>query len=240
MKNQLNDSLGDFSAKESHLLWPALFDNAERHVKVAKILAEEKQYGAANAHLTMAAEEYIRAMNAYCVGWGVPADQMRELTRFFADAEGGYTVSPMVIVAGVYLRSLYQFFDAFVKDKLVFDILALPKLIDQHLNPIALMRKSASYSEWWAVAKKSKERGLYVTYDVELTSPADVQKSDYKLSRAIVKELKEDCLSTIELTQRIPEKQRKLFFKWVQKYLEPLLKRMEKLTKTVRSLTRRK
>ncbi len=228
-KNSSKRNFDDLSVQECHLIYPALLENAERHYKIGQELADMREFGAAIAHLTIAAEEYIQAMTIYFQGWGMPVQTIKKLSRYFDDKDTGFAVSPTTIVLGTYLRSLYNIFESLTQSLFSLQFLDFKKIFDQQLNPLPMVKKSTYYASWWSGAKQRREKGLYTQFEMNLTSPADFTAKDYELSLEVVNDLRENCLTTIEFTKKIPEKQRILFFKWIKNYFEPFMKRLNKL-----------
>lgn len=216
------------SVQECHLLYPSLLQNADRHIRAAILIAKTKEYGMANAHLTIAAEEYTKALSVYLTGWGLPISRIKHLFRFFHEQDEGYAVSPGVVVMGVFIRSLYQVFERTTNSLLSLSLPRLSSLLDKNMNPLYLIQQSNRYSNWWANAKILKDKGFYIQYNVELHTPADIGIVDYAQSLEIVSELKDNCLGVIAFTKKIPEKQRQQFFVWIKDYFEPLINRLDK------------
>lgn len=78
------DPFERLSVQECHLLYPSLLQNADRHIKAAILIAKTEEYGIANAHLTIAAEEYIKALSVYLTGWGLPVSRVKPCSAFFS------------------------------------------------------------------------------------------------------------------------------------------------------------
>jgi hypothetical protein len=226
-KSMSPNSFDKLTVQECHLLYPSLLQNADRHIRAAILIAKTKEYGIANAHLTIAAEEYISALSIYLKGWGLPVSQIKSLLRFFDEQGEGYTVSPGVVVMGVFVRSLYQIFERTTTSILNLSLPSLRSLFDKNMNPLYLVQQSNRYSTWWANAKILKDKGLYIQYNVELHTPADITIDHYAQSLEIVSELKDNCLGVIAFTKKIPEKQRQQFFNWIKDYFEPLVGRLD-------------
>lgn len=220
------DPFERLSVQECHLLYPSLLQNADRHIKAAILIAKTGEYGIANAHLTIAAEEYIKALSVYLTGWGLPVSRVKTLLRFFAEQDEGYAVSPGVVVMGVFVRSLYQVFERTTNSLLSLSLPSFSSLFDKNMNPLYLVQQSNRYSTWWANAKQLKDKGFYIQYNVELHTPADISIVDYAQSLEIVSELKDNCLGVISFTKKIPEKRRQQFFKWIKDYFEPIAARL--------------
>ncbi len=228
-KNLPNDVFESLTIQECHLLYPALLANADRHLSAATLMAKEELYPIATAHLTIAAEDYIKAVTVYFKGWGMPVKQIKQLARFFDDKEEGYAVAPLTILLATYLKSVYHIFETITKSLFTLQFLEFKRIFEKKLNPLLLIQQANRYAKWWATAKKLKNRGFYLEYDIELHSPESITKEDYNLSLNIVSELKADALNAIEFTKKIPEKQRKLFFKWIKNYFEPFMRQLSKL-----------
>ncbi len=222
----MSKKIEKLTMQECHFLYPIYLDNAERHLRSALTLAKIREYGMADAHLTLAAEDYVRTLSLYLKGWGLPANKIRSLFRYFDEQEEGYFVSPGVIVMGVFAKSLFRVFEVLNKGLSNLDITVVQKAFDKNLNPIKLIKLSNRYAKWWAVAKKGKERGFLVDYNVEVRAPKDFTKQDYSNSLNIVVDLRENCKGVIDFTQKIPEKQRQEFLKWIKSYFEPFIDRM--------------
>lgn len=216
-------SFDHIGLQEAQLLYPVLLQNAQRHHTVAQNIAATGEYGIANAHLVMAAENYIQALSVYFAGWGLPVAQIKKLTRFFDEKHEGYTISPVIIMVGNYIKALYKVFESLTQSFLKLEWLQLKDLLTGKLNPLQFIKQGSRYADWWQNAQILKTRGLYVQFDVELHTPEQVTEKDYTLSLEILQELAENCHSTIAVTQKIPEKQRKQFLKWMKNYVEPLM-----------------
>lgn len=231
MSSPKNDKLNPFenlTVQECHLLYATLLQNADRHTRAAILLAKTQEYGLANAHLTIAAEDYIRALSVYLAGWGLPVSRIKKMISFFAEQDEGYTVSPGVVIMGNFTYALFQVFESVTKGLLNFSLGDLSRAFDKNINPIHLVAQSNRYSEWWANAKNYKDKGFYVEYNIELFTPADISIQDYARSLEIVAELKDSCMNTISFTKKIPEKRRQQFFNWIKDYFEPFVARMDK------------
>lgn len=222
------DPFERLTVQECHLLYPTLLQNADRHIKAAILIAKTEEYGMANAHLTIAAEEYIKALSVYLTGWGLPVSRVKSLLHFFAEQDEGYAVSPGVVVMGVFVRSLYQVFERTTSSLLSLSLPSFSSLLDKNMNPLYLVQQSNRYSAWWAKAKQLKDKGMYIQYNVELHTPADITIADYAQSIEVVSELKDNCLGVIAFTKKIPEKRRQQFFNWIKDYFEPIASRLGK------------
>ncbi len=216
------------SVQECHLIYPALLENAERHVKAAIAISEIKEYGIANAHLIMAADEYVKALSVYLAGWGLPVARIKTLTNYFAEQEEGYAVSPGVVIMGNFIRTLYTVFDQFSKSITQLSPSELTKIFSKDLSPISMVKKSTQYVDWWQQSKVRKDNGLYVTYNVELATPKDITAKDYAFSLTMIKDIHENCFGVIEFTKKIPKKRREQFFNWIKNYFEPFIQRLNK------------
>lgn len=221
-------SFNQLSVQECHLLYPTLLQNADRHTRAAIHIARTEEYGLATAHLTIAAEEYIRALSVYLMGWGLPVVRIKRMISFFEEQDEGYLVSPGVVVMGTFVKSLYQVFEGMTKGVFNLSVRDFASAFDKNLNPLHLVQQSNRYSTWWANAKNQKDKGFYISYKVELHTPSDIGIEDYARSLEIVSELKDSCLGTIQFTKKIPEKRRQQFFFWIKDYFEPFVERMGK------------
>ncbi|MGB1205964.1 MAG: hypothetical protein ACPG5B_09970 [Chitinophagales bacterium] len=214
------------SIQECHLIYPILLENAERHIKTAINIARIKEYGIANSHLIMAADDYINALSVYLKGWGLPVSEIKTLTNFFSEQEAGYAVSPGVVIMGNFVKSLYHIFDSLSQSILKMNPLELRKIFEKNMSPLLLIKKSNQYAAWWQQAKQQKDKGLYVSFNIELSTPKSITAQDYMLSLEIIKEIHENCHSVIDFTKQIPEKRRQQFFSWIKNYFEPFMKRI--------------
>jgi|GEM_PF-5446506 len=213
------------SIAECHLLYPVLLKNAERHFDVAEAILKIKEYGMANAHLVMCAEECIMALSVYLTGWGLPVSEIRKMTTFFSSQDSGYNVSPGVVVMGLFAQSLFKAYEHLQKKLGRLNYTEFQTAFNQIMLPSKMLELSNKYSAWWAKIEKYQEEGLYVQYNIELKTPADVTVKDYNLSFDIVYELYRNTLSIIAFTKTIPEDKRQAFLRWLQDSLQPFLKR---------------
>ena len=219
--------LARLTIQECHSLYPLLLQNGERHLNAARQIAEIEEYGLANAHLIIAAEDYMHALSVYLKGWGMPVSQIKNLAAFYNEKDDGYSISPLIVIMGTFLKTLFKTFDTLTRSLLTLNVFNFRKVFDKNLNPIHLVGQSKKYSDWWGNMKGSKEKGLYVDFDIETSTPELFSSKDYELSLQIVKQMRSDCFATIDFTKKIPEKRRKQFFKWLKNYYEPFMKRLD-------------
>jgi hypothetical protein len=228
MESAKTNPFANLGMQECMLLYPALLQNAYRHLEVAQVIADIEEYGIANSHLVISAGEYIKGLSVYLQGFGLPVEEIRKLARFFDEQEGGFYVSPGVILLGNFAKALFHVFDGLAHSIMRLNFSEFRQSLDQHLRPVQLLTQANHYSKWWSRAKELEHRGFWVDYEIELHTPREIGLSDYELSLEIVLELRENCLSTIEFIKAIPEKRRKEFLKWIKNSYEPFLTRLNK------------
>jgi len=216
------------SVQECHLLYPLFLENADSHMRAALTVAKVKEYGIANAHLTLAAQDYIKTLNIYLQGWGLPTTQIRTLFNYFSEQEKGYLVSPGVIVLGLFAKSLYRVFETLNKGLSKFDLNSIQQAFEKGLRPIELLRLSARYSKWWSNAKLMQEKGFHVQYNVEVHTPKNISKQDYLQSLDILMDLRENCVGVIDFAKNIPAPQRQAFLNWIKNSFEPFMQKLSR------------
>lgn len=230
-KAHTDNPYANLTMQEAQLIYRHLFENADYHRQIAKLLAQNEHYGMANGHLVLAAENYLQGLSVHFVGWGLPVEQFKRIAGLFSQTDSGWQVSPLAMFAGLYLRAIYNLFEGASGNLLNANWQQLfQKATDTNLNPITIAKKSAQFTAWWNSARELQNKSFNVVLNVNLSTPAQQTLNDYSLSENIVNELRENCWQIMEFTKKIPDKQRTSFFNWMKTYLEPILNAINKFS----------
>ena len=168
-------------------------ENAERHLRCARVLAGAREYGPASSHLVLAGEEALKAEVLYSVSIGIPLSQdaLRSVLRKHVDR---HLVAGLAIGFSFLSRRIVATFSPPVS-------LPLPPLgpeqqrdweeVLSHLRLGASVDEDRAFTkrcqDWWVCADTLRNSGFYADHmEGRWESPRSVSQEEYLASLEIV------------------------------------------------------
>lgn len=193
------------------------FNNTKAHFNAAELLASNINYGLANSHLILAAEEAVKAyiiftkhydseleipdFNKYFENHKHKHNTIRDMTFFFS-----LLMQMSMISIKPTLRLLKKnkknISEKELKEK-------FEKGIDNLIDYLNSVPKIDNNEQWWNEANNNKNRGFYVNIiNNSWQSPNQITEQDYYKSLKIVQEIIE-WLSIIPSIENDPDVQKR-------------------------------
>lgn len=207
MRNSIIKSLDQAKAKEGFDL--SLL-NEERHIQCAENLAKTREFGIANSHLILGAEEAVKAMILFAIGSDLypENDYFGEFAdRFFRDHKTKHATAFMTVFPVILFESLMAIITSAVKEtnilsatdevKKEFVVRTMKSFYESGFSQSDSFYKEAN---WWKDANRKKNVGFYVDFvNKKWQTPVSITQQEYHESNEFVKRL----LSVIKYLQSL-------------------------------------
>ncbi|HXB43378.1 MAG TPA: AbiV family abortive infection protein [Puia sp.] len=169
--------------------YPVLQANAERHFRIAGLIATVGEYGNASSHLILGSEELLKAMVLFLDSKGLEIRKIEGVNKLFSNHKSRHNVLKEVFSVWRFLRPIITMQEINVSN-------VLSGILKGGLNAIA-------NHYWWEKADNIKQRGFYVDYAETFIDPSSITKNDYKEASRHVEAIKKEITEAIRHIEKM-------------------------------------
>lgn len=168
-------------------VYPVVKANAERHVRIAKILAESAEYSNAVAHLILGTEELIKTLALFMEGKGFIISTVTDYRKLFYNHSARHSLLKEFFSVWIFCKGLLELKKR-KKDEhsFVYGLKIVIEILGAGLEGIA------NY-DWWDEADRLKQNGFYVDYKNGIVSPEVIEISAYEKALKITAQFHQDA-----------------------------------------------
>lgn len=187
----------NISRQECLRAYEPMLQNAEMHFRIAKIIADEKEYGPAISHLVLGSEETVKALIIFLDGIGMHIREIKGIKRLFTQHTKRHELSGIFLMMSYVITPCWELLERL--RVLIHDLDARKSMSDFERALLTVDKKSTesmsasivdfftskienkieSHYNFWQDAEKSKQKGFYADYENSLLLPANVLENDY-------------------------------------------------------------
>lgn len=173
MYNSHTQDFLTISLNECRKVYPVVKENAERHFRCAEILAAEKQFSNAIAHLILGSEELLKALALLLESEGFELRKAEGYKKLFSNHRVRHSI-------------LKEFYSVILFVKKITDLIEDKKkrhwfmqLLHIGITSLEGISEAIENHEWWNNADFLKQSCFYVDYANEVLSPDKFNEEDF-------------------------------------------------------------
>lgn len=214
-------------------------ENAECHYRCAKHLCEIKEFGNAQSHLILGAEEAIKSVFLYLKGLEIPIRQNildKVLIKHKSRHEIGgllYLIFTSVMWAvNIFKTALENAIDKTEAEIKQIRNTALQRIMTDLQKSVSTDNSKSELNqmvtpllEWWETADSKKKAGFYVDFQKGIwTSPQLIKREDYLKSLRIANDVIQNIKKGYRIIESFTEKERSDMIKTMKRQYKEVLK----------------
>ncbi|MFT3979635.1 MAG: AbiV family abortive infection protein [Ferruginibacter sp.] len=176
----------NLSDEECLKVYPTIWNNFNRHYKIAKLLGEHQEYPNAIAHLILGTEELVKALALLLQGKGFRVSNMKKYKLLFSNHGARHVVIKDIYSFAIFFSNISRMVDR-KNDKSIKNMAFVTYKI------FTSIAQGIKNDEWWKEADKRKQKCFYVDFENELLSPDRFTVDDFQEALTIINVFKKDA-----------------------------------------------
>jgi AbiV family abortive infection protein len=204
-----------------------VIENANEHLNIGLILADNTKYGSAIVHVIFASKEMTKALVLYVNGKGINLSNVKGFKSFFYRHKPRHFFAHFMLMLYTFMKPLISILQNTKTQNVT------QSLINETFDNSKSSIEQAIDNDWWFQADSLKNRGLYVDYSNKLVTPSDFKLDDFKIASKNVIEYIGFCNSLILAIENLSESGLKEIIemskeKWFKDLITTIVKESEK------------
>ncbi len=157
--------------------------NADRHFRIAQLLASTNEYGNAVAHIILGSEERVKAIFLFLEGKGMQLRSIKGVKNIFSTHDARHSLIKEFFSVWLVIRPVIHRLEGNQTSEIKLrPEFKSSKFLDGLLTAVQIgygLYNGYMNYQWWDKADALKQQGFYVDYAGKPVAPDFITKADY-------------------------------------------------------------